>query len=95
MKRAPNLDKNHKEIVAYLEKLGYSVLSLASMGAGCPDIIISTKEEMWFAEIKDGKKAKTTADQKSFYRRWKGKPVIFLRSKEDVRAFDIMLGMRL
>lgn len=91
MKRAPNLDRNHKEVVAYLEKLGFAVLSLASMGGGCPDILISNATDMWLAEIKDGNRGKFTSDQKAFYRRWKGKPVVVIYDKPGALKFKLAL----
>jgi Holliday junction resolvase len=37
------IDKNHKEIVTALRKLGYSVFNTSSVGQGFPDIIVGSE----------------------------------------------------
>ncbi len=75
-KHAGKVDDNQKEIVAALRKAGCSVLSLATLGQGCPDILIGTQGRNILAEIKDGAKSasrrKLTADEIEFSRAWNG-----------------------
>lgn len=90
MRRAPNLDLNHHEIVGELRKLGYAVQDLAGMAGGVPDLIVSDACSMWLVEVK-GEKGELTKDQKRWNRNWLdagGKPPIILRSKQAVKEFD-------
>ena len=41
MRRAARVDSNHIEIVKAFRKLGCSVLSLASLGKGVPDLLVA------------------------------------------------------
>lgn len=54
-------DSNHKAIVDALKGVGCSVLDLAAVGNGCPDILAATVERTVLMEIKRpgviGKKA--------------------------------------
>lgn len=57
MKRiAARIDANQREIVLALRKAGCSVLSLASMGKGCPDLLVARCGGLWLMEVKDGSK---------------------------------------
>lgn len=69
------IDTNHKEIVAALRQAGASVLSLATMKHGCPDILVGFGNETMLMEIKRDSKAKFTPDQLKFMADWKGGPI--------------------
>lgn len=87
-------DENHKEIVAYLEELGYVVLDLSPMGKGVPDVIVSEKKanaQMWLAEIKDGDDKDFTPAQYDFQATWKGRAILFFAKKDDVDTFHFMV----
>ena len=87
-------DENHKEIVAYLEELGYVVLDLSPMGKGCPDILVSEKNSdgwMWLAEIKDGDDKDFTPAQYDFQAAWKGRAILFFAKREDVKTFHFLV----
>jgi Holliday junction resolvase len=66
------IDSNHKEIVAALREAGATVVSLASMKHGCPDILVGYQNETILMEIKRDAKAKFTPDQLDFLGKWKG-----------------------
>jgi Holliday junction resolvase len=66
------IDTNHKEIVAALREAGATVVSLASMKHGCPDILVGYNGETILMEIKRDAKAKFTSDQLDFMGKWKG-----------------------
>jgi len=66
------IDTNHKEIVAALRELGASVVSLASMKHGCPDLLVGYAGETLLMEIKRDAKAKFTPDQLDFLGKWRG-----------------------
>jgi Holliday junction resolvase len=66
------IDTNHKEIVAALREVGATVVSLASMKHGCPDLLVGYQNETLLMEIKKDSKAKFTPDQLEFIAKWKG-----------------------
>ena len=66
------IDTNHKEIVKALRELGATVVSLASMKHGCPDLLVGYAGETVLMEIKRDAKAKFTSDQLEFLGKWKG-----------------------
>jgi Holliday junction resolvase len=66
------IDTNHKEIVKALREAGASVVSLASMKHGCPDLLVGFENETMLMEIKKDSKAKFTPDQLEFMAKWKG-----------------------
>lgn len=76
MRRAAKVDANHAEVVAALRKIGCSVASLASVGAGIPDLAVGYQGKNFLLEVKDGKKPpsarKLTDDEKAFMAAWKG-----------------------
>jgi len=66
------IDTNHKEIVAALRQAGASVVSLAAMKHGVPDLLVGYAGETLLLEIKRDSKAKFTLDQIEFMGKWKG-----------------------
>lgn len=81
MRRAAKVDNNHSEIVDTLRKVGASVVSLASIGQGVPDLLACKGDKYWLIEVK-GPKGKLTDDQKRFILDWKG-TVHIVRSADD------------
>jgi Holliday junction resolvase len=69
------IDTNHREIVNALRKLGATVVSLASMKHGCPDLLVGFQGETMLMEIKKDEKAKFTPDQLEFMAKWRGGPI--------------------
>ena len=86
MRRAARTDKNHEEVVAALRKVGASVQSLASIGKGCPDLLVGYHGILYLMEVKDGtnipSKQLLTEDQKKWHDAWTGSPVHVVRSIE-------------
>ena len=66
------IDTNHKEIVAALRQAGATVISMASLKHGTPDILCGFNGETILMEIKRDSKAKFTPDQLKFMANWKG-----------------------
>ena len=66
------IDTNHKEIVKALRDAGATVVSLASMKHGCPDLMVGYAGETLLMEIKKDSKARFTPDQIEFMGKWKG-----------------------
>ncbi len=69
MRTAAKVDRNQSEVVAALRKLGASVQSLASIGKGCPDLLVGYHGILYLMEVKDGtnvpSKQLLTEDQKN------------------------------
>ncbi len=76
MRRAARVDDNHAEIVSALRKAGCSVLSLATIGHGAPDILVGRAGRCYALEIKDGSKPpsarRLTDDEWKFRDAWRG-----------------------
>lgn len=74
--RAKKVDVNQFFIVATLRKMGMSVQSLASVGNGCPDLLVGYQGVNYLMEVKDGDKPpsaqKLTIDQTHWHSAWKG-----------------------
>jgi Holliday junction resolvase len=85
------IDSNHKEIVAALRKAGATVVSLAAMKHGCPDLMVGYANETVLMEIKKDSKAKFTPDQIEFMGKWKGGAISRVDSVDAaLRALGIM-----
>ena len=74
MRFKARVDDNQKCIVQALRKAGASVLSLAAVGAGCPDLLVYSAGGLYMLEVKDGAKAKSrqklTPHQVRFHADW-------------------------
>ncbi len=82
------IDSNHTEIVDQLFLCGCSVQSLATIGNGCPDILVGYKGYNFVFEIKT-EKGKLNQRQKDWFHQWDGE-VMVIRSIYD--ALEIMIG---
>ena len=71
MRRASRVDGNHAEIVDCFKKLGCSVLSLAPLGKGVPDLLVAINGITWLVEVKMPK-GKENKLQIEFAITWKG-----------------------
>jgi hypothetical protein len=91
MKKYARTDSNQAAIVKALRKAGYSVLSLAPMGKGCPDLLVNAGgDRLRLLEIKDGSKPpsqqRLTPDQIKFHQAW---PVVVVTAPEQaIRAME-------
>ena len=76
MRRAARIDANQNESVDGIRRFGATVVSLAAVGNGCPDILVGFRARNFLFEIKDGGKTKSrrqlTPDQKKFHAEWRG-----------------------
>lgn len=93
MRHHPRLDGNQVRIVEQLRAIGCTVLSLASIGKGCPDLLVARNNRNILMEIKDGKKPKShrklTDDEVSFAARWAAPVFVVYDANE---AIDVMKG---
>jgi Holliday junction resolvase len=84
------IDTNHKEIVKALRDAGATVVSLAAMKHGCPDLLVGYAGETVLMEIKRDAKAKFTPDQLEFLGKWRGGAISRVDSVEAaIRALGI------
>jgi hypothetical protein len=69
-------DANHAFIVAVFRAMGCSVQSIASVGNGCPDVLVGKDGWTVPVEIKDGNKPpsarKLTENEEIWKANWKG-----------------------
>ena len=76
MRRQAKVDANQTEIVEALRNAGCSVVSLAEVGKGVPDIAVGRLGVTYLLEIKDGSKSpskrRLTDEQRYFFSIWKG-----------------------
>ena len=76
MRNHPNLDANQTGIVEALRAVGASVTSLASVGNGCPDLLVGIRGVTTAFEVKDSSKAPSrrqlTDDEKDWHTTWRG-----------------------
>jgi len=84
MRRAAKVDANQTEIVAALRSLGATVQSLATVGHGCPDLLVGFRGQTLLMEVKDGKKPpserKLNDDQLRWHGAWRGGPLAVIDS---------------
>jgi hypothetical protein len=87
VRRAAKVDENHVEIVTALRGRGASVLSLAALGRGVPDLAVSVHGYTFLAEIKAHREGTVAGEpnpaQRKWIDEWRG-PVVVIRSLEDV-----------
>lgn len=89
MRRRARVDRNHSEIVNALERCGCSVQSLASLGRGCPDLLVGSRgadgeSRNLLIEVK-APKGTPTPDQIEWASGWRGQMAI-VRSVEEAIA---------
>lgn len=89
--RAAKIDDSQRILRPYLEAVGATVQSIASVGRSCPDCIVGFRGVTDLAEFKTGKRG-LSPGQESWRRKWRGSPVWILRSREDCDR--MLLDMR-
>jgi len=71
------IDANQPEIVKALRSVGCSVQSLATVGKGCPDLLVGYRSVNLLMEVKDGSLAparrRLTPLEDSWHALWKGR----------------------
>jgi hypothetical protein len=84
---AKRVDNNQKIIVAALRNIGAAVLSLAPMGKGCPDLLVSRLGINYLLEVKS-EDGKLTPDEQAWHDSWCGQ-VAIVRTVEE--AIDVVM----
>lgn len=85
--RTTKRDGNHGEIVDDLRKAGATVLDLAAVGKGAPDLLVGYRGVNYLIEIKDPLQPKASTklreNQVEFHEGWKGrKPAVAMTARE-------------
>ena len=89
MRRAAKIDGNQTELVEAFRTLGCSVLSLATIGKGVPDLLVAIKGITWLVEVKMPKGMETEY-QIEFAESWEGCRAIVRDVAGVVTTFRIM-----
>lgn len=81
------IDDNQPAIVRALRDVGASVQSLASLGKGCPDLLVGYRGQNLLLEVKnlDGRGRALTADETAWHADWRG-AVVVVESVEQALA---------
>lgn len=82
MRRAAKVDGNHTAIVKEFRRLGCSVVSLAAVGGGVPDLLVGLGGRNFLVEVKLPK-GKVSELQKQWHEDWNGYATV-VRSIEEV-----------
>jgi len=94
MRRAAKVDANQQEIVDALRKAGAIVQSLAAIGRGVPDLLVSFRGNLLLLEVKDGSKPpsgqKLTADQVKWHQAWGALVEVVNSPEQALRAIGAM-----
>jgi Holliday junction resolvase len=89
------IDTNQKEIVEALRKAGATVVSLAAMKHGCPDLLVGYAGETILIEVKRDAKAKYTPDQLDFLGKWRGGAICRIDSVDAaIRCLGIIRNVK-
>ena len=90
MRRAARTDGNQQAITDALRAAGASVESLASVGHGVPDLLVSAHCINYLLEIKDGSKPTSkralTDDERTWHAAWRGQVVVVASVEEALQA---------
>lgn len=74
--RFAKIDANQTQVVESLRAAGATVQSLATIGNGCPDLLVGYRGVTVLLEVKDGRKVpsaqKLTPDQEKWHSNWGG-----------------------
>jgi Holliday junction resolvase len=83
--RAHRRDLNQSAIVRALRDAGATVVITADVGGGFPDLVVGWRGKTYLVEVKN--LTQLSAKQLEFIERWRGGPIIVLRTVDDVVRF--------
>jgi hypothetical protein len=92
LRHKASLDANHTEIVAGLRQVGATVVDLAKVGKGCPDILVGFRGKTYLMEIKT-RTGYIRATQEQFFRSWSGGHIAVVRSFDEAYNVLTMEGL--
>jgi len=81
-----------------LRQIGATVVSLAAVGHGCPDLLVGYHGTNFLLEVKDGARPpsarKLTSDEHKFHSSWRG-TVVVVNGVNDAIRFVSVIGTSL
>lgn len=81
-------DANHSEIFAALRRAMCSVVDLAAVGGGCPDLLVGRGGVNYLLEIKH-EKNDLTDSQELWFSRWRGRAIVVRTVDEALAAVGL------
>lgn len=97
----PRLDSNHVAMVEALRGIGAFVQSLATVGCGCPDMLVGYRGKWMLIEAKDGENIPSKRVLTDYEKRWHhsakacGAVIIIAESPEQAVVQVITEGAKL
>lgn len=92
--KARRIDANQVQIVKALRKAGCTVQSLASVGAGTPDLIVGIHGRNHLLEIKNPtmvpSKQRLTTDEAEWHRNWCGQVSVVETVEQALRTVGLI-----
>lgn len=96
MRRAARIDANQAAIVDALRAIGCTVMSLATVGRGCPDLVVGHAGKNYLLEVKDGtkpaSKRKLTAAEQEWADAWMGQVHVVESVEDAIGVIRRMVG---
>lgn len=90
MRRAAKVDGNQRAVVDALRAAGCTVVSMAALGDGAPDLLVGYQGNTVLLEVKDGAQRpsarKLTPLQEKWHAGWRGRPVLVVNSADEALA---------
>lgn len=87
MRRRAKVDDNQKEVVQALRAAGCSVQSLATTGAGVPDLLVGYGGQNYLLEVKNPQgRNRLTPAQKEWHAKWRGQCAVVRSVQEAFSA---------
>jgi hypothetical protein len=84
VRRAARIDGNHQAVAHSLERAGATVVSLAPLGNGVPDLLVGYHGQTFLLEVKDGEKPPSKREltdlEREFFARWRGGDLFLVSS---------------
>lgn len=94
MRRAPRVDNTQKDIVAALRGVGASVTSLAGVGKGVSDLLVSYRMRWYVIEAKtrakDGGRETLTEDECKWIQNQRAEVVVAYTPEDALRAIGAL-----
>ena len=98
MRKRGKLDGNHTAVVAELRELGFSVQSLASIGDGCPDLLVGSAARNYLFELKNPEQApskrRLTDDEYAWIAKWEGQARVVETTEQIVTVIRRSYGRK-
>lgn len=90
MRKRGKIDSNQKAIVKSLREIpGVSIVSIASQGNGCPDLLIGYKNLNYLIELKSLSTSKLTEQEIIFIEHWKGNVAVCYNLNQVLQVIGI------